>query len=148
MSLDHVADRVRPFHLRVFGVPVPQGRPRAFVARSGHASVYERRQDKDWKAVVKAQVIAAVMDRRELPWPGALTLDLTFYLPRPVSLPKRIVLPMRRPDCDNLAKAIKDCLKGLVYRDDAQVVDLGVHKRYDARPGVYLVAEPCQEAQP
>lgn len=129
------------FFLRVYGLPVPQGRPRATVF-AGRARVYERREDKDWKAVVKAQVIAEVMkDPRHVPWHGAVALDLVFYLPRPATLPKKITHHTRRPDADNLGKAIKDCLKGLVYKDDAQVVDFSVRKRYDPTPGVEIIAE-------
>jgi Holliday junction resolvase RusA-like endonuclease len=35
-----------------------------------------------------------------------------------------------RPDCDNLAKIILDALNGIVWVDDAQVVELNVQKQY------------------
>lgn len=43
------------------------------------------------------------------------------------------ILPTPRPDADNHAKLI-DALNGIVYRDDAQVCDLRVIKRYHANP--------------
>ena len=38
-----------------------------------------------------------------------------------------------KPDADNVAKAVLDALSGIAYRDDVQVVFLGVGKVY-ARP--------------
>ena len=126
------------FQLRVYGLPVPQGRPRAFVTPSGHASVYDPKKSKDWKNLVREQVISA--ERPTEPWRGAIELSLTFFLPRPVSLPKKVIHHTKRPDCDNLAKAVKDALKGLVYHDDSQVVELHVEKGYDSTPGVEIHA--------
>jgi len=40
----------------------------------------------------------------------------------------------KKGDADNIAKAILDPLNGLAYRDDAQVSDLNVKKRYGELP--------------
>ena len=39
-------------------------------------------------------------------------------------------LPTKKPDCDNIAKAILDALNDLAYDDDKQVTDLLITKRY------------------
>jgi Holliday junction resolvase RusA-like endonuclease len=134
------------FRLRVYGSPVPQGRPRATVI-AGHAHVYERREDKAWKETVRAQVLATLDLGEEEEWEvpallvGPVVVRLTFFMPRPKSLPKRVVHHVKRPDCDNLAKSVKDALRGLVYRDDAQVTSIWIRKQYDPRPGVDIVVE-------
>lgn len=46
--------------------------------------------------------------------------------------------PLKKPDADNVAKIILDALNGIAYLDDKQVVDLGVHKSYNATPGVLV----------
>lgn len=46
------------------------------------------------------------------------------------------VWPMKKPDCDNIAKVILDALNGIAYLDDRQVVRLSVEKRYSANPRV------------
>jgi Holliday junction resolvase RusA-like endonuclease len=133
------------WELRVYGLPVPQGRPRAFVTRSGHASVYDPAASREWKNVVRAQAIAG---RPLRPLEGAVDLSLVFYLPRPVSLPRRVHYHTKRPDGDNLGKAIKDALRGLLYRDDSQVVVELTRKLYadrDRQPGVLIVAIPLEE---
>ncbi len=40
------------------------------------------------------------------------------------------LLPIKRPDIDNLAYMITNAMKGLFYEDDSQIVDLLLHKRY------------------
>ena len=45
-----------------------------------------------------------------------------------------LILPTKKPDADNIAKAILDALNGLAYYDDAQVVHLEVQKRYSNEP--------------
>jgi len=40
------------------------------------------------------------------------------------------IRPAVKPDIDNLAKCILDALNGVLWRDDAQVVDLWMSKRY------------------
>ena len=45
-----------------------------------------------------------------------------------------LIFPTKKPDTDNIAKAILDALNGLAYYDDAQVVNLEVQKRYSNEP--------------
>jgi Holliday junction resolvase RusA-like endonuclease len=44
----------------------------------------------------------------------------------------------RRRDIDNYVKLLFDAANGLLWRDDAQVVDLHANKRYGAVPGIRL----------
>jgi Holliday junction resolvase RusA-like endonuclease len=45
------------------------------------------------------------------------------------------ILPTKKPDADNIAKAICDALNGVAYGDDAQICKLCVSKRYQALEG-------------
>ncbi len=66
-------------------------------------------------------------------------LQLEFALPLPKSR-KPGLCPVR-PDLDNLGKAVMDALsKAKWWRDDAQVACLVMTKRWDASPGVTIVA--------
>lgn len=60
--------------------------------------------------------------------PVAVRIDV--YEPLPKSRPKRVTSEpdTYRPDADNEAKLVMDALNGLVWTDDAQVVDLHVVK--------------------
>jgi Holliday junction resolvase RusA-like endonuclease len=48
------------------------------------------------------------------------------------------LLPLRRPDGDNVSKALLDGLNRVVFEDDAQVTDLRIRKRYGPATGVWL----------
>lgn len=66
------------------------------------------------------------------PFLGPVRLTVTAYVRQPASIPKRdrlTALPMKRPDVDNFAKTVLDGLS-VLWRDDAQVTDLNMRKRY------------------
>lgn len=65
--------------------------------------------------------------------PVILTVDT--YRPLPESRPRRVRSEpdTYKPDADNEAKLVMDALNGLVWADDAQVVDLHVVKHPRAR---------------
>ncbi|MCW2902229.1 MAG: hypothetical protein JWO67_4494 [Streptosporangiaceae bacterium] len=55
---------------------------------------------------------------------------IQFVMPRPSSAPKRSTPPaIRQPDLDKCLRAINDALTGIVWMDDAQVVDTHTSKR-------------------
>jgi len=122
--------------IQVYGMPVAQGRPRAFKTPRGRVRVYDPSTSRDWKRTVQAQVILAWKPRD--PLVGPLQLALVFSLPRPKTLPKRIVQHTKRPDVDNLAKAILDAVRGILFRDDSAIVSLTVIKRYGESPGMEI----------
>ena len=60
-----------------------------------------------------------------------VTLTLTFFLPRPPSVPKSRLAPHTKPDLDKLVRAVLDAMtKAGIYKDDSRVVSMTVHKRY------------------
>ena len=130
--------------LRIIGLPVAQARAKTRLFRNARAplgvttSHYEPENVRDWKRTVQGQVLP---HRPPAPVEGPLAVTLTFHLPRPVSLPKRVLAHTKKPDLDNLVKAIKDALRGVVYRDDAQIVQLIATKAYDPSPGVGIAVE-------
>jgi Holliday junction resolvase RusA-like endonuclease len=123
-----------PFHCRVYGLPVAQGRPRAFRLGAG-IRMHDPENSRDWKRTVQAQVIPV---KPAAPFDCPLSMELSFVLPRPKSLPRKVVHHTKRPDIDNLFKAIADSLNGILYRDDSQIVHLVVEKKYGAEPGVEI----------
>ena len=40
------------------------------------------------------------------------------------------ILPVKKPDCDNIAKIVLDALNKIAYKDDSQVIELSVKKLY------------------
>ena len=124
-------------HARIIGLPVPQGRPRAFKVPTGQIRMYDPKTSRTWKTDIKNQVLA--MPDRKPPSSAPLAMRLRFFLPRPKTLPKRVHLHTKKPDCDNLGKAVKDSIgKGVTYYDDSQIVALVIVKEYSAEPGVEI----------
>lgn len=109
--------------------PVPMARPRVAV-RGGraHAYVPARTAQACWE--IRQAAIAALGDQE--PLSGPLSVTVTAYLRQPTSVPKRdrlTAMPTKRPDLDNLLKAVLDGCSPL-WQDDAQVVELVAGKRY------------------
>jgi Holliday junction resolvase RusA-like endonuclease len=73
-----------------------------------------------------------------------IALALHFWLRRPDSAPKKVTLPLKRPDVDNLIHKLSDQWTGVFWRDDSQIVDLTVTKRFtrDGRVGLEVVISP------
>ncbi len=68
-----------------------------------------------------------------------MKLEITFKLLRPKSVSaKKRPDPITRPDLDNLVKAVKDALNGVLWRDDSQVIELEAKKIYGNPPGVEI----------
>lgn len=129
------------FEVRIYGLPVAQGRPRAFRLPTGQVRVYDPQPSRDWKRTVMAQ---AIQNRPPRLLAGALEGEMDFYLPRPRSLPKRVVYPIKKPDASNLLKAVEDALCGIIFADDSAIVSLRVTKHYatgGTTPGVYMRLE-------
>jgi Holliday junction resolvase RusA-like endonuclease len=76
-----------------------------------------------------------------------VSLTLRFFVPRPSTASRKVTLPLKRPDIDNLFHKLSDQWNGVMWKDDSQVVDLHVYKRFprDGRTGVEVVIEPVYE---
>ena len=122
-------------NLVVHGVPAPQGSKKGgYSAKTGKTFVYEQnsKTQKSWRQ----DVIAAAVALRELhsfeTLDGPVQIVIYFRLPRPASVKvSRRPYPAVKPDVDKLLRNTLDALtQAGIYRDDAQVVDLFVQKRY------------------
>lgn len=109
--------------LHVPAVPVAQPRARA-TAFNGHARVYENKKHPvtEFKATVRMALREAYTGA---PLTGPLRVDCLFIMPRPAALVwKTKPMPRlphdKKPDRDNLDKAVMDALKGLAWVDDSQ----------------------------
>ena len=55
-----------------------------------------------------------------------------------------IIRPVKKPDVDNIAKAVFDSLNGIAYKDDAQVVELSMSKYYSENGFVKVMLEEME----
>ena len=107
--------------LTVYGEPRAKGNLKARATRDGRIYMHEPRGLLEWERLVRgaAQVQAEKYGLIE----GPVAVGLRFYLLPPKNLPKRKpAYPTKRPDLDKLARACLDALRGVLIRDDSQVV--------------------------
>lgn len=148
--------------LYIWGTPVPQARPRGRVVapqgRKPFVQFYEEKKSSDWQDEVAFQARKQIMGIPvtggdfKLPAKGRVLMTIRFNVNKPKSYPASVVYPTKKPDIDNLAKAVMDGLvKGGIIEDDNMVTDLLAYKRYvslDHPEGVEIDLTVLQETGP
>lgn len=142
------------------GIASPGGSKKAFQnPKTGRIVVVDdAKGNKAWRDRVASAGSEAMGGRQ--PFRGALRITLEFFEPRPKGhygsgrnagrlLPSAPKYPTKKPDALKLARAAEDALKGIVYVDDAQTVDLEVRKRFadDVNPGMAVFARPLEKGE-
>jgi len=140
-----------PIVIELAGAPEGKGRPR-FVRATGFA--YTPAQTRKYESHLRLAAQDAMGDRVALEGPVRVTVVASFPVPTSWSGKKQRealagrILPTIAPDADNLLKML-DAFNLVVWKDDRQIVDAHVIKRYDARPSLRVeVAAVELEAQP
>ena len=120
----------RRVHFTVFGTPIAQPRHRvgphgAYIPKDHPIHTYRQEVLFAW------QSLPAVHGE---PMPGAVSVGLTFWFPRPQSLvwktkPMLAEVKTTKPDLDNLAKGVLDALQHHAFGDDSRVCELRLSKR-------------------
>lgn len=114
----------------VFHLPVARPRQRVGV-RAGHAVTYTKREHPihGFKAAVATATARAIKAATGRPYLEcfAARVDILFAFPGPTSAaknpkPKPMTRHVKKPDRDNLDKAVLDAVKAL-WRDDSLVTD-------------------------
>ena len=118
------------------GIPKAQPRVKAYV-RGGHAGVYTPDGAEAWKQEVRRQAVA---NAPESVLAGVVRVELDFFLPRPkahldrhgVQKPKSPVWHCKKPDLDNLIKAVTDAITDTqrIWLDDSQICEITATKTY------------------
>ena len=111
------------------GIPAPQGSKRHV---GGGRMVEQSRAVGPWREAVRAETQRALrIDRNHEPFTGPVEVRVAFRLARPKTAPRVVIWPAKRPDLDNLVRAVLDGItEGGALLDDSQVVMLGASKRF------------------
>lgn len=125
----------------VLGAPKGKERPRAAKLRD-RTIVYTPKKTKDYER----EIATAYRTQCRGIFSGAVAIEIHAYYEIPKSASRKRVLdmvsdrerPTKKPDGDNIAKAVCDALNGVAYKDDSQVVDLTVRKYYSKFPHVQV----------
>ena len=135
--------------LIVPGEPVGKQRAKVFPVRTKTGFIIRR-------GVTPAKTVSYETLIRELfavkypgfqPLEGPLVLKIEAFLgiPKSASRKKREamaageILPEKRPDFDNLAKTAADALEGVAFRNDSQIADAQIRKRWSLAPRLKIL---------
>lgn len=128
---------------------MPQGKARArtfYNQRMGKMQSVTPEKTRDYESLIRWSYEAAggeYMGEKVL----QVAIDAVYPIPKAFSKAKRKAAlegrlrPSKKPDCDNVAKAILDALNGVAYYDDSQIVSLTVEKWYGERGRVEVAIE-------
>lgn len=116
-------------------------------ARTGNGVHFTPAKQRSYGTTVREVCETAMHGAPPLEGPIELKL-LAIYL-RPKSAPKRKppLWKDKKPDADNIVKLVKDALRKLAYRDDAQIASLHVWKRYGEHPGITVKIRPLLDLE-
>ena len=133
----------------VLGEPAPQGSLRIRFSKgrprltSQLPTTMPFRQQVGW-AALRERADAGYHDiifGRHVP----IAVTYIFYVAPPQKLPAGRIHPSVVPDLDKFCRSCGDALSGIVYCDDAQIVDIRASKRYGLPPRVSIKIEEVSE---
>lgn len=111
--------------ITVQGNPVPKARP-----RFGNGRAYTPKRTKDYENKIKA-----LLKEQNIHGPLEVQINAVFQRPKrllPKKYPDGLILHTKRPDLDNIVKAVLDALNKTI-KDDAQVCTIHAYKYYAER---------------
>lgn len=123
----------------------PQGKGRAKIVKiGGFSRMATPAKTVAYEGLVAHAAQQAMAGAPPFIGPMALEVDAVFSVPASWSQKKRAqalahyIRPTKKPDADNVLKAICDGMNGVVWRDDVQAVYTVVRKQYGDTPGVWV----------
>ena len=134
------------------GDPQGKGRPRVrMLSKKGSKPipmVYTPAETVAYEESIRVEARQS-MRGREL-FAGPVEIKLQIFMPIPESYTKakkaaaRLgkMVPTKKPDLDNVLKAVCDAFNEVVWVDDTQVVDCHVSKRFSDAPCVMIQVTP------
>lgn len=153
---------MNPITINVIGIPAPGGSKKfvGFAKSTGRAIIVDMggKRNKSWRAAV-ASAGAAVMyqQHKGQPLTGALRCECVFRMPRAqwhrnskgFLVDRAPAWPIKRPDVLKIMRSTEDALTGIVWHDDAQIVQEWIDKKFAGvgeAPGVSIIIT-CLEKQ-
>jgi len=139
-----------PVSFVIHGDPRGKGRPR-FGKRGRHMVAYTDAKTATYEKQVQAAAQSVMAGRP--PYEGAVWVRINAFYPIPKSAPKYKkalmrdgkMRPAKKPDLDNVNKAILDGLNTIAFNDDAQVCGIGSTKFYSDHTRVEVTVGPIGE---
>lgn len=138
---------VHKIFFTVMGEPVGKGRPK-FARQGNYVKTYTPEKTASYENLVKLEYQRqTATDKKALfsfneDTPLLLDIKAYFKIPKSTSKKRKALMeegkirPTKKPDIDNVFKAIADSLNGIAYKDDSQIISGTVSKFYSEQPRV------------
>lgn len=140
---------MRTITFTVPGPPRGKGRPK-FARRGQFVSTYTDAKTEAYESLVR--IAYAQEAKGAEPLTGEAHIEVTAYMPVASSLSNKRKAALcgcghtKKPDIDNVLKAVMDGLNGVAFRDDAQISHISASKYYDAVPRLVVEITEIREA--
>ena len=132
------------YEFEVPGKIVGKGRPRI---NTYTGITYTPTTTKDYETLIQQYFL--IKYPRYIPIKNRVKVEIVAYMGIPKSTPKKdiekmlnnTISPTKKPDIDNIVKAILDALNKFAYYDDNLVCKIDVEKKYNATEKIYIKVE-------
>ncbi len=130
--------------LTVYGDPIPWKRP-GLNKRTGAVYDQQHKEKEQCRWQISAQKPLKIFTT-------PIEVNIVFYIKIPESTSKAKTTQMLqgkihhmvKPDIDNFCKHVLDCMTGIIYHDDAQIVRLSAMKLYTDSPRTVVQVRPVK----
>lgn len=131
--------------LTVPGEPVGKARP--IHTRSG--ITFTPKKTINYETLIRELFAVKYPDFEPLEGPVRMSLSAWLRIPKTskrktAAMESGEIRPTKKPDMSNILKSVEDALNDLAYRDDKQIVELELVKKYSNRPRIELTVEELE----
>ena len=123
--------------IKVPGTPIAKARPK-FFRKGNHVGTYNPQETKESRFLWE---VSQQLKRGFKPFTCPLQVSVYFVMPIPKGLSKKQreqinceIKHTKKPDVSNMLKFVEDCLNGVAWKDDSQIVSIHAHKCYGESP--------------
>ena len=108
----------------------PQGSKKVFMVNNKPVLVEVSKDLKANRLKLTQLIIASCAEQgwTMVPAQTPVSVSISFFIRKPASVKRNY--PAVRPDVDKLARFVLDAASGVIYEDDAQVINLDLSKQY------------------
>lgn len=142
-------------HFKYRGEPVGKGRPRV-TRRGGYVHTYTPEKTRLFEDAMRFELLASTCETMPI-YPAGTPLKakvtMAMSVPKSYSKKKREkclngeLVPTKKPDIDNVLKAVFDALIGFAFDDDSQIIEVIADKIYAEEPYVEVTIDNMGEAE-
>lgn len=132
------SDQHKTIHLTIQGIPpIPWTAPRFSKTQTGRTRVISEEKYRDWRESMRTtiQLKSGGIDRSYLERDVSVEAYMWFFYPDGVA-DQPMIPRIKKPDLDNLCKAVADICKGIIIPDDCTIWRLTAEKLSVADQGV------------